>query len=171
MKKFSVCFSLLCIICRCNEKGPSMESAVSFAPQDLSILLGGAGQGLLFAGRGWAACFFAGRDGVGRGDHPCISGSFVNYDDEMRPVTSSFWMASLFLIYFPCSSVVVFIVCSGLVWKLMIWWPFKLSSNCHWKKLLFFFILSRFPEDFYNSIDLNDEIYINSFTESFSVCE
>ena len=39
-----------------------MESAVSFAPRVFLISLGGAGQGLLFAGRGWAvgSLFFRG---------------------------------------------------------------------------------------------------------------
>ena len=43
-----------------------MESAVSFAPLDLSISPGGVGQGLLFADG--PACFSA-----GRGEHPWSS--------------------------------------------------------------------------------------------------
>ena len=48
-----------------------MESAVSFAPlrpADFADFAGrgGAGQGLLFVGRGGAACFSAGRGRAGR---------------------------------------------------------------------------------------------------------
>ena len=61
-----------------------------WAVRDKACFLQG-GRGSLFFPRAGM-----GSGGVGWGDHPCISGSFVNYDDEMRPVTSSFWMASLF---------------------------------------------------------------------------
>ena len=47
----------------------SMESAVSFVPMRSADFVnfagqGGAGQGLVFAGRGEAACFSAGLDGA-----------------------------------------------------------------------------------------------------------
>ena len=50
----------------------TLELTVSFAPLRPAGLVNlcGAGQGLLFAGRGRAARFSAGRGGVGRGEHP-----------------------------------------------------------------------------------------------------
>ena len=59
-----------------------MESAVSFAPLRPADFVnfagrGGAGQGLLFAGRGGAACFSAGRGGAGRPSLIAIELTFV----------------------------------------------------------------------------------------------
>ena len=58
MKIFSYSFFLLCIICKRNEKEPSMESAVSFAPLRPAGFVN-------FTGRGGLACFSA-----GWGEHP-----------------------------------------------------------------------------------------------------